>query len=54
MIGQTLSLVVAMYQAIGPGFILAAALPFFLAALLLIVRASVKRSESTAQAKHER
>jgi hypothetical protein len=44
MIGQTLSMLGAMYDAIGPGLLLAAGLPFFLTALLLILRAGLKRS----------
>jgi len=47
MIGQTLSLVGALYGAIGPGLILilAAALPLLLLALTLVVRAGVKRQD---------
>ena len=37
MIIQTLSLLGALYDAIGPGFILAALLPFFLVALVKLV-----------------
>lgn len=44
MITQTLNLTVAMYEAIGPGFLLAATLPVFLVALVLFLRAGVKRS----------
>ena len=43
MITQTLNLMVSMYEAIGPGFFLAAILPVFLVALLIILRAGVKR-----------
>ena len=43
MIIQTLSLVGALYDAIGPGFILAAALPFLLVALFIVLRAVVRR-----------
>ena len=43
MITQTLSLVGALYDAIGPGFILVAALPLLLIALVLVVRASFDR-----------
>lgn len=45
MIGQTLSLLGALYGAIGPGLILAAALPLLLLALALVVRAGVKRQD---------
>lgn len=43
MLGQTLSMVASMWDAIGPGLLLAVALPFFLALLVLVVRASVRR-----------
>lgn len=43
MITQTLSLVGAMYEAIGPGFILVAALPLLLIALVFVVRAGFTR-----------
>jgi len=43
MIGQILSLVGAMYGAIGPGFILAAALPLLFLALIFVIRAGVER-----------
>jgi len=42
MIGQTLSLVGSLYSAIGPGFVLAAALPVLIIALTLVVRAGCK------------
>lgn len=44
MIHETLNLTVAMYEAIGPGFLLAATLPVFLVALGLLLRAGVKRA----------
>jgi hypothetical protein len=44
MITQAISLVAAMYGAIGPGLVLVAALPVFLAAFVLVTRASVKRA----------
>lgn len=43
MITQTLNLVVAMYEAIGPGFLLALVLPLLLLALLVVARATVAR-----------
>jgi len=48
MIAQAISLVAAMYDAIGPGLLLAAALPVFLAALVLVTRASFKRARRSA------
>ncbi len=39
MISQTLSLLVAMYDAIGPGFILALSLPVLLIAFSMVLRA---------------
>lgn len=46
MIAQTLSLIGAMYDAIGPGFILAMSLPFLLIALFVVIRALVGHSRS--------
>jgi hypothetical protein len=43
MIGQTLSMFSAMYDAIGPGVFLAATFPFFLAALVVMVRQGLRR-----------
>jgi hypothetical protein len=40
MIANTLSLVGSLYDAIGPGLILAAALPVFLVAEVLVLRAA--------------
>lgn len=45
MISQTLTLMGAMYGAIGPGFILVMSLPLLLIALFIVVRAL--RSQST-------
>ena len=42
MIGQILSLMGAMYDAIGPGLLLIPALPFLALALILIVRTGIK------------
>jgi hypothetical protein len=39
MISETLSLLGAMYDAIGPGFILALSLPVLLVALFVVLRA---------------
>ncbi|MDX1648018.1 MAG: hypothetical protein R3304_12800 [Longimicrobiales bacterium] len=39
MIGETLSLLGAMYAAIGPGLLLVASLPLLLVALLFVLRA---------------
>ena len=39
MIGEALSLMGAMYDAIGPGFILAMSLPVLLVALFVVLRA---------------
>jgi hypothetical protein len=47
MIHQTLSLVGALYGAIGPGFLLAAALPFLVIALGVVVRLGVRRARAT-------
>ena len=44
MLGEILSLGLAMYDAIGPGFLLAVPLPFVLALLALLVWASVRRA----------
>ncbi len=43
-IEQSWMLVAEMFEAIGPGFVLALALPVFLAALVLLVRAGAKRA----------
>ncbi len=42
MIAETLSLLGAMYDAIGPGIFFVLALPVFLAALVLILRVGFK------------
>jgi hypothetical protein len=44
MIGQTLALMGAIYDAIGPGIILVAALPILLVALLMVVRVGIRRA----------
>lgn len=46
MIAQTLSLIGAMYGAIGPGFILAMSLPLLLIALFVVIRAMVGHSKT--------
>jgi hypothetical protein len=46
MIGETLSLLGAMYGAIGPGFLLALGLPFFAFALFLAAREVSRRRRS--------
>ena len=46
MIGETLSLLSAMYGAIGPGFLLALGLPFFALALVLVARAVNRQRRS--------
>lgn len=43
MLTQIVNLTVAMYEAIGPGFVLAGALPLFLVALVLVVRGGARR-----------
>ena len=43
MFGEILSLGEAMYDAIGPGFFLAVPLPLFLALLVLLAWATVRR-----------
>ncbi len=47
MIAQTLSMMASMYEAVGPGFFLVAALPLSLAGLVLVVRASLQRARRT-------
>lgn len=47
MINQTLSLVGALYSAIGPGFLLAAALPFLVIALVVVVRLGIRRTRAS-------
>lgn len=49
MINQMVDLTLAMYEAIGPGFLLAAALPVFLVALVVFLRGTVKRAHETEQ-----
>lgn len=46
MISETLSLMGAMYDAIGPGFILAMSLPLLLVALFVVLRALREQSRS--------
>ena len=43
MIGQTLSLLGAMYEALGPGLLFAAAFPVFLVALGVLVGTGLRR-----------
>lgn len=43
MIGQTLSLVGAMYDALGIGFLLALAFPGFVALGIVLIRAALRR-----------
>lgn len=43
MITQIVNLTLAMYEAIGPGFVLAAGFPVFVVALALLVRGSTRR-----------
>ena len=47
MITRTLALIGALYDAIGPGFIFAAALPLLLIALVFVVRAGLRRPTSS-------
>lgn len=47
MITQTMSLMASMYDAIGPGFLLALALPFFVLALGLFVWTGLKRPDAS-------
>ena len=42
MIMRILSFMATMYEAIGPGILLALAMPFFAIALILVVRAALK------------
>lgn len=44
MITQTLSMIASMYDAIGPGFVLVAALPFLLVALAVVARAATRKA----------
>lgn len=46
MISETLSLMGAMYDAIGPGFILAMSLPILLVALFVVLRALREQMKS--------
>lgn len=46
MISETLSLMGAMYDAIGPGFILAMSLPVLLVALFVVLRALREQMKS--------
>jgi len=47
MIAQTLSLVGALYGAIGPGILLAAALPFLVIALGVVARLGLRRARAS-------
>ena len=47
MITQTMSLMASMYDAIGPGILLVAALPLFLIAAGLLIRASLERRRAS-------
>jgi len=46
MIEQALSLAVGMYEAIGPGIFLVAALPLFALIVLALLRDQIKRARS--------